>query len=131
MEKEIDNTNYKIGSLPNKQKLYSTQDIAEMLNCTTSVVRNIVSYYHILSEREERDKRIRRSLFSYEAFKLIKEYRDKRVEKANRKPIVQSYERTEEEIAALKDHSFVTDSRCLDLNWWPETVPSVFVDDED
>ena len=129
MEKEIDNTNYDISNKPKEQRLFTTTEIAEMLGCTTSVVRNITNYYHIHSEKQMREKSVRRALYSYEAFRVIKEYRESRKNNSKRKLIVPCLERTEEEIAALEDHSLVTDRKCLDLNWWPETIPSVFQED--
>lgn len=114
-----------------EQKLYTTDEIAEMLNCTPSVVRNITSYYHIRSEKEVRDRSVRHALYSYDAVRLIKEYHVRRREKAKGKMITLFPERTEEEIAALEDHTLVTDKRCLDLNWWPDVVPSCFAETEE
>lgn len=131
MEKETDNTNYEYGSKPIEQRLFTTSEIAEKLGCTTSVIRNITNYYHIHSEKEIREKCIRRALYSYEAFKLIKEYRENKKNNSKTRAIVPYLERTEQEVAVIEDHSLVTDKRCLDLNWWPETVPSVFQDNED
>jgi hypothetical protein len=62
-------------------------------------------------------------LYSYEAFKRIKEHREARLSK---KKQIFVNERTPEEIAALEDHSLVTDKRCLDLNYWPDVVPVCF-----
>lgn len=116
---------------PDKQKLYSTAEIAEMLDCTTSVIRNITSYYHITAEKEHREKSVRMSLYSYESFKLIKEYREARRNKEKRRMIKESPAMTEEEIAALEDHSLVIDKRCLDFNYWPDTVPACFQECEE
>lgn len=30
-----------------------------------------------------------------------------------------------------RGHPLVTDERCFKLSWWPETIPSIFQDDED
>lgn len=130
MGNEIDNTNYEFGSKPIEQRLFTTTEIAEMLGCTTSVVRNITNYYHIHSEKHMREKSVRRALYSYEAFNVIKECRENRKNNSKRKIIEPYLDRTEEEIAVLGDHSLVTDKKCLDLNWWPETIPSVFQEDD-
>lgn len=116
---------------PDVQKLYSTAEIAEMLDCTTSVIRNITSYYHITAEKRTQKKNVRMVLYSYESFKLIKEYREARRDKEKRRMIKESPVMTEEEIAALEDHSLVIDKRCLDFNYWPDTVPACFQECEE
>lgn len=118
--------NYDIAHRPEEQKLFTTDEIAEMLDCTTSVIRNITSYYHIESEKVQKTKRARKALYSYEAFKQIKERHEARKNKARQKQIFATREMTPEEIAALEDHTLVTDCRCLDFNYWPEVIPACF-----
>lgn len=108
---------------PTEQRFYTTEEIAKLLKCSTAVIRNITSYYHIDCDKKVRDKSARRSLYSYEAFKRIKEHREARLSK---KKQIFVNERTPEEIAALEDHSLVTDKRCLDLNYWPDIIPDCF-----
>ena len=131
MEKEISSNNYDITHEIEEQRFFTTEDIARMLDCTTSVIRNITSYYHISSEEMVRDKRVKYAVYSYQAFKRIKWYRERRLSKAKAKQSELYTERTEEEIAALEDHSLVTDKRCLDLNYWPDIVPSCFAETEE
>lgn len=131
MEKEISSNNYDITHEIEEQRFFTTEDIAKMLDCTPSVIRNITSYYHIGSEEMVRDKRVKYAVYSYQAFKKIKWYHDRRLAKAKAKELVLYIERTEEEIAALEDHSLVTDKRCLDLNYWPDVVPSCFAETEE
>ena len=131
MEKEISSNNYDITHEIEEQRFFTTEDIAKMLDCTPSVIRNITSYYHISSEEMVRDKRVKYAVYSYQAFKRIKWYRERRLAKSKAKELVCYTERTEEEIAALEDHSLVTDKRCLDLNYWPDVVPSCFAETEE
>lgn len=131
MEKEISSNNYDITHEIEEQRFFSTEDIAKFLNCTPSVIRNIASYYHISSEETLRNRSVRYAVYSYQAFKKIKEYREQRLKKAKKRMAEYYTERTEEEIAALEDHSLVTDRRCLDLNWWPDIVPSCFAETEE
>lgn len=131
MEKEISSNNYNITHEIEEQRFFTTEDIAKMLDCTPSVIRNITSYYHIGSEEMVRDKRVKYAVYSYQAFKKIKWYRERRLAKSKAKELVLYTERTEEEIAALEDHSLVTDKRCLDLNYWPDVVPSCFAETEE
>jgi t-SNARE complex subunit (syntaxin) len=102
-----------------------------MLDCTTSVIRNITSYYHITAEKRTQKKNVRMVLYSYESFKLIKEYHEARRNKEKRRMIKESPAMTEEEVAALEDHSLVIDKRCLDFNYWPDTVPACFQECEE
>ena len=131
MEKEISSNNYDITHEIEEQRFFTTEDIAKILDCTPSVIRNITSYYHINSEEMVRDKRVKYAVYSYQAFKEIKWYRDRRLAKARAKYSELFPERTEEEIAALEDHSLVTDKRCLDLNYWPDVIPSCFAETEE
>ena len=109
------------------EKLYTTEEISELLDCTTSVIRNIVSYYHIPCEYMIH----RRAFFSWNAYLKIKERHEARRNNKLQQIISARPEMTVEEIARLEDHSLVTDKRCLNLNWWPETIPSCFQEVEE
>ena len=108
---------------PEKQKIYTTVEIAQILDITLADVRNIASYYHIEHDVIQEGE-AHRAYYTYDAYRLIKE----RVEMRRNKKTKKSNENYEpaEEVAALGEHSLVTDKRCLDLNYWPDVIPDCF-----
>ena len=113
---------------PTVEKLYSTEEIALLLDCTTAIIRNIVSYYHISCEKVIKHKSARRAMYSYEAYKLIKNYRENK-RKYKTMPVMT--DSNFEGVTAFEDHSLVTDKRCLDLNYWPDVIPDCFKECEE
>ena len=113
---------------PEKQKIYTTLEIAQILGTTLADVRNIASYYHIEHDVVQEDE-AHRAYYTYDAYRLIKERFEMRNNKKIKK-IIKNYEPVEE-VAALEDHSLVTDKRCLDLNYWPDVVPVCFKECEE
>lgn len=110
-----------------KEKFYTTQEVAELLDCTCQVVRNTVSYHQI-------DKKVvstpegRILVFTEDAVRLIKEYNDAKRDKAKQKQIKR---KEEEELQGAEDHPLVTDKRFLSLRYWPDTVPACFQECEE
>ena len=113
---------------PEKQKVYTTLEIAQILDTTVADVRNIASYYHIEHDVIQEGE-AHRAYYTYDVYRLIKERiemrRNKKTKKSN-----ENYEPAEE-VAALEEHSLVTDKRCLDLNYWPDVVPVCFKECEE
>ena len=106
---------------PETQKMYTVDEIAQYLGCSSLHITNITNYYHIAS-----DKTIgRKNLFVYDKVRLIKEYYDARLDKMLRKQIAER-QKKQEETTVLEDHSLVTDKRCLDFNYWPDVTPVCF-----
>lgn len=73
---------------------------------------------------------VKYAVYSYHAFMRIKAYHESRMEKARDKLTVLCQRRLKEDAADLDQHPLVTDKRCLDMNYWPETIPLVFKEDE-
>lgn len=127
LEKKIEpKDKYLYTSKPEVQKIYTTQEIAEYLETTCSVIRNIVSYYHIPRSVVPTENS-RAAFYSYDAVREIKEYFEAKKSKERQAIIRQKLlekELTDEEAETL--HPLVTDKRCLNLNWWPDVVPECF-----
>lgn len=115
---------------PEKQKIYTTEEIAQILDTSLADVRNIASYYHIEHDVIQEGE-AHRAYYTYDAYRLIKERVEMRRNKATKKALKKEPEITEEEVAALEDHSLVTDRRCLNLNYWPDVVPVCFKECEE
>lgn len=115
---------------PEKQKIYTTEEIAQILDTSPTDVRNIASYYHIEYDVIQEGE-AHRAYYTYDAYRLIKERVEIRRNKATKKALKKEPERTEEEVAALEDHSLVTDKRCLNLDYWPDVVPVCFKECEE
>lgn len=106
-----------------EKKTFTTDEIAEMLNCTSTSVRNIVRYYHIDYIKEPNNKGCIKVSYSQESLNQIKEHYNARRVKAKQRVISLT---DTEEVDSPEEHTLVTDKRCFDLNWWPDTVPSCF-----
>ena len=112
---------------PETQKYYTTNEIAHLLNTTASTVRSI-AYYHNIEYKVCSTTKSRQSMFTYEAYRQIKEIhetgRAKNVQEAKK-----ARELEEGQTLAEADlHPLVKDKRFLKLNYFPETVPSCFLE---
>lgn len=130
MEKEISSNNYNITHEIEERRLFSIKEIAKMLDCSLLEIRNIINYYHIKFEKMVSGNGVKYAVYSYQAFMRIKVYHESRMEKARGKLTVLCQKMVKEEAAALDQHPLVTDKRCLDMDYWPETIPLVFMGDE-
>ena len=110
-------------SKPEKQKVYTTQEIADLLEISTTLVRNIAGYYHIEYQIVQTGHS-RAMMFTYDGVREIKARYEARLNK--KKQSLVKIERTPEENEKLEDHSLVTDKRCLILNYWPDVIPDCF-----
>ena len=113
---------YGVTARPEKQKLYTVNEMAMLLDCSQMQIVNITNYYHIPCEVVVH----RTNFFTYDAFRLIKEHYEARCDKLRQKAIADMADKAPEEVARLEDHSLVTNPRWLELNEWPETVPVCF-----
>lgn len=114
-------------SKPEKQKVYTTQEIADLLEISTTLVRNIAGYYHIEYQIVQTGHS-RAMMFTYDGVREIKARYEARLNK--KKQSLVKIERTPEEAEKLEDHSLVTDKRCLSLNYWPDVIPNCFEEEE-
>lgn len=113
---------YSAASIPEKQRYFTTKEVAQMAG---------ISNYHVyyLSHKLQIEWEVRptgnsrASYFSWVDTQRIIEVANKRksLHKA-RKEINLPPEEVREE------HPLVTDLRCLELNFWPETQPKCFED---
>ena len=130
MEKKISSNNYDITHQIEERRLFSIKEIAKMLDCSLLEIRNIINYYHIKFEKMVSGNGVKYAVYSYQAFMRIKVYHESRMEKARGKLTVLCQKMVKEEAAALDQHPLVTDKRCLDMDYWPDTIPLVFMEDE-
>ena len=120
---------YYYTSSPDAQKLYTTNEIAHLLNITAATVRSI-AYYHNIEYKVIPTIQSRQSLFTYDAYRIIKEIHETGRAK-NVKAAKEQREREEEERSILEEadlHPLVTDKRFLKLGYFPETVPDCFAE---
>lgn len=113
---------YSLTQRPEVQKVYTTQEIAFLLDISEFHVRNIVSYYKIEKDIvQSKSKRI--AVYSYDNVRLIKQHwltRKDKKEQQKIKPQKTQYVFNE------ADHPLVKDKRCLDFKYWPDVVPDCF-----
>ena len=119
---------YSLTQRPEKQKVYTTQEIADLLEISTTLVRNIAGYYHIEYQIVQTGHS-RAMMFTYDGVREIKARYEARLNK--KKQSLVKIERTPEENEKLEDHSLVTDKRWLKLNEWPDTIPDCFKECEE
>lgn len=108
---------------PDIQKVYTTRELADLLNTTDAQIRNIANYYHI-EYKVIKTQKSRAMIFDYDAARLVKARHEVRLQKKKQLAITERQAPTE--IEKLEDHRLVTDKRCLNLNYWPDTTPDCF-----
>lgn len=129
-------------------KLFTADEIAEK----SGVHKASVLMYARKLELPCVDGKKRRKLFPYASMRAILEALEKTADIRNRKLYGKSPSSPQPDRESTKtgtkgkrgrpkgsgkrkalteDHSLVTDSRCFDLDWWPDPVPDCFHDDLD
>ena len=119
--------NYGTYSKPQTQKIYTTDETAELLNISCDEVRRIVNYYKI-EHKIISTKKSRVIILTYDAVRLVKErYEEKqrRREEAARMAELKK-QKHEEEIDGAEKHPLVKDKRFLSLSYFPDVVPDCF-----
>ena len=115
---------FSITQRPEKQKVYTTEEIAYLLDTSCEKIRQITNYYRV-ERTVVSTKKSRASVYTYDAMRQIEAYFKMRQQKAEQKKVKQQEPKVcEDESAEL--HPLVKDKRCLKLNWWPDIVPSYF-----
>jgi len=115
-------------SKPDIQKVYTVQEMTELLNVSIENLRHIISRHNIEHEFI-RTKKARYTIFTYDAFRQIeaivkdKEEQKEKTLKAQRERALR--EALEEQQGA-EEHPLVTNRRWLKLSEWPDTVPACF-----
>lgn len=123
-EKIIPPDKWSYTSKPDIQKVYTTREVADLLNISDGMVRGIVNY-HGLDQQIVITKNSRAAVYTYDTVRQIKEIheaREKKMKVAEQQKLIKNMETDEE--AAL--HPLVKDKRFLKLSYFPETVPNCF-----
>ena len=112
---------------PEKQKVYTIQETADLLDTSCDEIRRIVNYYKVKHEIVT-TKQSRAIVIDYDSFRLVKEiHEEKEKKKEQAKKAAQlKAQKPEEDVTSAEDHPLVKDKRCLKLSWWPDIVPNCF-----
>ena len=107
---------------PDVQKVYTTKEVAQLLDVTEAVVRGIVKQ-HDLDFSVCSTKNSRAAFYSYDTVRQIKAYHDAIVQKQEKYRLdkikaMQDQSISNEEMKAL--HPLVTDERFFKLSYFPD-----------
>lgn len=112
---------------PEVQKIYTTNEIALLLNTSAAIVRNIVGYYNIPHSIAPTGNS-RAAYYSYDTMRIIKQYYEAIQNRADahQKALLRKKLNEEENEAEENDHPLVTDKRFLKLSYFPDVIPECF-----
>jgi hypothetical protein len=117
-------------SKPEKQKIYTTQEAADLLEVSITQLRRIARQANIEFSFVAIN-RARNMVFNYDAVRLMQAYwkknRSDRTKVA--KAAIKKTEPEEDEISSA-DHPLVKDKRFLKLSYFPDVVPNCFEEEE-
>lgn len=116
-----------------ENRMYTTNEIAEMLIVPKSQVQNAINVLEIIARGRRVETRTKSSEFDAAQTDVICKY-IKWGCKRNMTPAQFASLQTEvEKIQGTveAEHPLVTDKRCLKMNYWPNTVPKYFEDIDD
>lgn len=114
--------------VPDENRVFSTYDIAAVCGVCNQTVRNVA----IKLGFESTTKSVingRKAFWSYDTYKAVKDFIENHIQKKAEfeKKKQELDEQREKSLEELKrEHPLVTDERCFNLNWWPDTVPVCF-----
>lgn len=112
-------------SRPDVQKVYTTEEVAELLEVSTAIVRSIVVYNNLDQKVLPTDKG-RRAYYTYDTFRQIKAIHENKLKKRNAFIKNKQNKQTETNEADADAHPLVINKRWLKLNEWPDTIPDYF-----
>ena len=117
-------------SRPEKQKVYTTQEAADLLGVSVTHLRRIARQANIEFSFVAIN-RARNMVFNYDAVRLMQAYWKKNCSDRAKvaKATVKNTEPEEDEISCT-DHPLVTDKRFLKLSYFPDVVPNCFEEEE-
>ena len=114
---------------PEKQKVYTIQETADLLDTSCDEIRRIVNYYKVKHEIVT-TKQSRAIVIDYDSFRLVKEIheeKEKKKEQAKKQKRLHNLRRRKaKEDERAEDHPLVTDKRCLKLSYWPDVITDCF-----
>lgn len=119
--------------IKNGKKYYSTKELCKMFNVYGAYINavmgkpeaaNIDSFSQMVKDPIAR----RMTFYEEETIDYLENYIKRNEEiKAKAKLKREGFIVDAEELAELKrQHPLVTDTRCFNLNWWPDTEPAIF-----
>lgn len=119
--------NFFLSQCPEVQKIYTTNEVAQLLNCTAATVRSIV-YYHHLDYSVRPTSKTKESFYYYDTYRQIKEIHEKGRASYKAKQAIKKTETAYslEEMQAA--HPLVKDLRFFRLTYFPDTTPKCFLD---
>lgn len=109
-------------SKPDVQKVYTTEEVAELLEVSTAIVRSIVVYNNLDQKVLPTDKG-RRAYYTYDTFRQIKAIHENKLKKRNAFIKNQQNKQTETNEADADAHPLVKDKRFLNLSFFPDVIP--------
>ena len=121
---------YSLTQEPERDRIYTVHEIAELFECSDNVVRNISFRLDIPHTYTTKNK-ARVVIYPYGSLRLFKNYFDAKAKKRNETALKKVTLIREEETTGAEDHPLVTDKRCFNLNWWPDVVPECFKECEE
>ena len=121
---------YSLTQKPERDRIYTVHEIAELFECSDNVVRNISFRLDIPHTYITKNK-ARVTIYPYGSLRLFKNYFNARAKKRNETALKKVTLIREEETTGAEDHPLVTDKRWLKLNEWPDTIPDCFKECEE
>lgn len=116
-----------------ENRMYTTNEIAEILKVPKTQVQNAINVLEIIARSKRVETRTKSSEFDAAQTDIICKY-IKWGCKRNMTPA--QFASLQAEVEKLQggvemEHPLVTDKRCLKMNYWPNIVPKCFEDIED
>lgn len=117
--------------VPDENRVFTTGEIAAACGVCNQTARNVLIRLGFDSTTKNVTNG-RKAFWTYDAYKAAKDFIENHVEKRleNKKKKIADVESDSKTLEQLKrEHPLVTDERCFNLNWWPDTVPVCFVEE--
>lgn len=118
---------------PDVQKVYTTQEIADILDTTMNDIGRMVCYYKIPHEIIK-TKRSRQIILDYDAYRRVKDLFEEKIrkrEEAAKRAEIRKQIAEKETTEAAELHPLVTNKDFLKLSVWPDVVPDCFKECEE
>ena len=116
------NQKYDVTSKPEKERLFTTSEVAKLAGISPASVRGICLRVGI-DYQVNPTKNSRAAFYDYYAMQQIVE-----VAKGHKKESKAKAELNIVPTECAMEHPLVTDKRCLTLSYWPDVVPDCFKD---
>lgn len=108
--------------VPDKNRLFTTQEIAIACSCTLPTVRGFARKYGYEPEQVQSCDEGKKAVWNFDFYKAFSDYH--KMTQSRKKAEKKETAAEPKDLEELKKlHLNVTDTRCFNLNWWPETTP--------